>query len=191
MIASSSTFYPYPGRVIRDLFRQLHAIWHGAEALVYSNHPREAAASSYFEHFGRTSKAVIYAGWLSFRVRKAIAHILKWMRNLAGSQCNRFRIGTERLNREALFSKYDHSGVHLNNTGWVEVISTIMTHLINHQDKETEEKIAKRKASSSPTAIEHHAKINWPRTTRTSVLVLVRVLFVVRLLLKLMLTLFV
>ena len=34
-------------RVIRDLFRQLHAIPHGTEALVYSNHPREAAASSY------------------------------------------------------------------------------------------------------------------------------------------------
>ena len=30
-----------------DLFRQLHAVWHGTEALVYSNHPREAAASSY------------------------------------------------------------------------------------------------------------------------------------------------
>ena len=47
MIASSSIFCPYPGRVIRDLFRQLHAVWHGTEALVYSNNPREAAASSY------------------------------------------------------------------------------------------------------------------------------------------------
>ena len=47
MIASSSTFRPNPGRDIRDLFRQLHAIWHGTEALVYSNHPREAAAFSY------------------------------------------------------------------------------------------------------------------------------------------------
>ena len=46
MIASSSTFRPHPGRVIRDLFRQLHAIRHGTEALVYNNHPREAAASS-------------------------------------------------------------------------------------------------------------------------------------------------
>ena len=45
MIASSSTFRPYPGRVIRDLFRQLHAIRHGTDALVYSNHPREAAVS--------------------------------------------------------------------------------------------------------------------------------------------------
>ena len=35
-----------------------------------------------------------------------------------------------------------------------------MAHLINHQDKETEEKIAKRNASSSPAAIEHHAKKN-------------------------------
>ena len=33
-----------PGRVIRDLFRQLHAVWHGTEALVYSSHPIEAAA---------------------------------------------------------------------------------------------------------------------------------------------------
>ena len=46
MIASSSTFRPHPGRVIRDLFRQLHAIQHDTEAQVYSNHPREAAASS-------------------------------------------------------------------------------------------------------------------------------------------------
>ena len=29
------------------MFRQLHAVWHGIEALVYNNHPREAAASSY------------------------------------------------------------------------------------------------------------------------------------------------
>ena len=46
MIASSSTFRPHPGMVIRELLRQLHAIRHGTEALVYSNHPREAAASS-------------------------------------------------------------------------------------------------------------------------------------------------
>ena len=31
----------------------------------------------YFEHFGRTSKPVRYTGWLSFRVRKVIEHILK------------------------------------------------------------------------------------------------------------------
>ena len=47
MIASSSTFRPHPGRVIRDMFRQLHDVWHGTEALVYSNHPMEAAAFSY------------------------------------------------------------------------------------------------------------------------------------------------
>ena len=47
MIASGRTFCPHPGRVIRDLFRLLHAVWHATEALVYSNHPREAAASSY------------------------------------------------------------------------------------------------------------------------------------------------
>ena len=47
MIASISIFRPDLGRVIRDLFRKLHAVWHGMEALVYSNHPREAAASSY------------------------------------------------------------------------------------------------------------------------------------------------
>ena len=38
MIASSSTFRPQPGRVIRDLLRRLHAVWHGMGALVYSNH---------------------------------------------------------------------------------------------------------------------------------------------------------
>ena len=32
MIASSITFRPHPGRVIRDLFRQLHAMWHGTVA---------------------------------------------------------------------------------------------------------------------------------------------------------------
>ena len=47
MIASSSTFLLHPGRVIKGLFRQFHSVWHGTEALVYSNHPREAAASSY------------------------------------------------------------------------------------------------------------------------------------------------
>ena len=31
----------------------------------------------YFQHVGRTSKSARYAGWLSFRVRKVIAHILK------------------------------------------------------------------------------------------------------------------
>ena len=31
----------------------------------------------YFEHFGRTSKSARYAGWLSFRIWKVIAHILK------------------------------------------------------------------------------------------------------------------
>ena len=50
MIASSSTFCPHLGRVIRDLFRQLHAVWHGTEALVYRNHPREFAASSLTGH---------------------------------------------------------------------------------------------------------------------------------------------
>ena len=59
MIASSSTFCPHPGRVIRDLFRQLHAVWHGTETLVYSNHPREAAASSYLAIiFGRIASGV-------------------------------------------------------------------------------------------------------------------------------------
>ena len=48
MIASSSsTFSPHPGRVISDLLCQLHVVWHDTEALVYSNHPRKAAASSY------------------------------------------------------------------------------------------------------------------------------------------------
>ena len=41
MIASSSTFRPHPGRVIRDLFRLLDLLRHCTEALVYSNHPRD------------------------------------------------------------------------------------------------------------------------------------------------------
>ena len=47
MIASSSTFRPHPTRAIRDLFCLLHAVRHDTESLVYRNHPREAAASSY------------------------------------------------------------------------------------------------------------------------------------------------
>ena len=55
MIASSSNSCPHPGRVIRDMFRQLYAVWHGTKALVYSN-PRETAASSYL--------AIIF-GWIA------------------------------------------------------------------------------------------------------------------------------
>ena len=67
MSASSSTFRPHPGRVIGDLFRQLHAVWHGMEALVYSNHPREAAASSYLAIiFGRIASGL---PWSSAQLR--------------------------------------------------------------------------------------------------------------------------
>ena len=62
----------------------------------------EIVECRYFEHFGRTSKSARYAGWLSFRVQKVFAHILNLMRNLTESQYNRFTIGTERLNCEAL-----------------------------------------------------------------------------------------
>ena len=55
MIASSSTFRPQPGRIIRNLFRLLHA----TEALVYSSHPWEAAAFSYLTIiFGRIASGV-------------------------------------------------------------------------------------------------------------------------------------
>ena len=37
MIASSSTFRPHLGRFIRDLFCQLHAVWHGTDALQQSS----------------------------------------------------------------------------------------------------------------------------------------------------------
>ena len=43
----------------RDLLRQLHAVWHGTEALVYINHPREAAVSLYLAIiFGRIASGV-------------------------------------------------------------------------------------------------------------------------------------
>ena len=59
MIASSSTFSPHPGMVIRDLFHQLHAIHHGTETLVSSNHPKEAAASPYLAIiFGRIASCI-------------------------------------------------------------------------------------------------------------------------------------
>ena len=59
MITISSTFCPHPERVIRDLFRLLHAVLHGMEALVYSNHPRGAAASSYLAIiFGRIDNGI-------------------------------------------------------------------------------------------------------------------------------------
>ena len=37
----------------------------------------EFAERRYFEHFGRASKSARAAGWLSFRARKIIVHILK------------------------------------------------------------------------------------------------------------------
>ena len=74
MIARSSTFCPHPGRIIRDLFRQLHAVWHGAEALVYSNHPRKAAASSYLAIiFGRIASGL--APPLNFGANVALASV--------------------------------------------------------------------------------------------------------------------
>ena len=61
MIASSSTFRPHPERDIGDLFRQLHAVWHGTEAVVYSNHPRAAAAFSYLAIiFGRIASGITW-----------------------------------------------------------------------------------------------------------------------------------
>ena len=45
-------FHPPSGEGHRDLLRMLHALQHGTEALMYSNHPREAAAS--------TSLAIIF-----------------------------------------------------------------------------------------------------------------------------------
>ena len=54
-------------------------------------------AYRYFEH--PAEQVSQCAGRLSFRVRKVIVHILKWMRNLTGSQCNRCRIRTEWLKR--------------------------------------------------------------------------------------------
>ena len=59
MIASSSTFRPHLGRIIRDLFRLFDAVPDYLEALVFSNHPREAAASSYLATiFGRIASGV-------------------------------------------------------------------------------------------------------------------------------------
>ena len=76
MIASSSTFRPNPVRVIRDPFRQLHAVWHGTEALVYSNHQNEAAASSYLAIiFGRIASGVHLAPPLNCGVNAALASV--------------------------------------------------------------------------------------------------------------------
>ena len=41
MVASSSNFHPHLGRVIGDIFRLLHAVQHGTEALVHSDYPRK------------------------------------------------------------------------------------------------------------------------------------------------------
>ena len=61
MIASSSTFCYHSGRVIRDLFCMLNVVKHCTEALVYSNHPREAAAFSYLAIiFGRIASDVLW-----------------------------------------------------------------------------------------------------------------------------------
>ena len=37
---------PHKKPSLRDLFRLLHAVWHGTEAPVYSDHLRDAAAST-------------------------------------------------------------------------------------------------------------------------------------------------
>ena len=42
MAASSGNFRTHLGRVIRDLFRIVHAARHDTEALVYSDYIREA-----------------------------------------------------------------------------------------------------------------------------------------------------
>ena len=67
-----------------------------------TTNPFKFVERRYFEHFGEQVGQSDNAGWLSFRVRKVSVHILKWMRNLTESQCNRFRIGMERLDRGAL-----------------------------------------------------------------------------------------
>ena len=62
MIASSNIFRPHVGRVIRDLFRQLHAarnVTTVMEPLVYNDRPRGATASSYLVIiFGRIASGV-------------------------------------------------------------------------------------------------------------------------------------
>ena len=47
MVASSSTFRAYLGRVFRDLceFHLLYTVWHGTDTLVYSDYSRETAVS--------------------------------------------------------------------------------------------------------------------------------------------------
>ena len=82
MMASSSTFCPHQGKVIRDLFRQLHTVhvWHGTETLVYINHPREAAASFYLAIiFGRIASGI---PWFlrSTAVQMQLSHQWRWCR---------------------------------------------------------------------------------------------------------------
>ena len=76
--ASTSTFCPHLGRVIRDLFRLLHAVLHSTESLVYINYPREAAAS--------TCLAIIF--------RRIANGIPQSFRSTAVHQCSRFSTGT-------------------------------------------------------------------------------------------------
>ena len=59
MVVSSNIFAPHLGRVTCDLFPLLHAVRHGTEALVYSDYPRAAAASSYLTIiFGRIASGL-------------------------------------------------------------------------------------------------------------------------------------
>ena len=62
IVASSSIPPPHLGRVIMDLFRLLHAVRHGTEALVYSDHQRKAAIS--------TSLAIVF--WVDFQLRTLV-----------------------------------------------------------------------------------------------------------------------
>ena len=47
MTATSSTFRPHPGRVTEICSVSRKLLQHGIEALVYSNHPKETAESTY------------------------------------------------------------------------------------------------------------------------------------------------
>ena len=76
MIASGSNYRPHLGRVIRDLFRLLHAVRHGTEALVYSNHPRDVAASSFLAIiFGRIASGVPGSSTLNSSTNAAPASV--------------------------------------------------------------------------------------------------------------------
>ena len=79
MIASSSTFRPHPGKVIRDLFRQLHAVRHGTEALGLQQSSKGRCSLLVSDHnLGADCQLCTLVPPLNCGASAALASVLVW-----------------------------------------------------------------------------------------------------------------